>query len=145
MATPISIERNLLVFIIWACLGFLGLGIILEGFSRDTWVISAMGVTLIVLAFSAHIVVNGVFDTGFTRGETALGMGCYGLLGLTFIFGAFTGKLSMSDLYSGLILFGVLALGLIVYLATRHGLRGAFSQFHIKSINTETDPNEGRK
>lgn len=130
--TGLNVERNILIFSIWAVLGFLGLGIFLEGLARDSWGLSAIGVGALVLAFAAHIVVNGLFETGFSRGETALGIGAYGLLGFVFIIGAAGGEMSMSDYYSGLTLFGVLAAGFLAYLATRHGLRGAFSQFHIK-------------
>jgi len=89
-------------------------------------------VGVIVLAFVAHIIVNGVCDTGFTQGEALLGIGTYGFLGLVFIASALFGDISMPDLYSGLTLFGMLAAGFLAYLATRHGLRGAFSRFHMK-------------
>lgn len=145
MPTPSHIERGIMVFAIWACLGFLGLGIVLEGFARDLWALSATGVAVIVLAFAAHIVVNGVFDTGFTHGETVLGIGSYGLLGLVFIAGTLFGDLSMADLYSGLTLFGVLAAGFLTYLATRHGLRGAFSRFHIKPAGMGVGVSGGRR
>jgi hypothetical protein len=127
-----EVERGILVFSIWAALGILGLGIVLEGFARDSWPIAAGGVATIVAAFVAHIVVNAVFDTGFSRGEAALGIGAYGLLGLIFLAGAVSGDMSMTDYYSGLTLFGVLAAGFLAYLTTQHGLRGAFSQFHIR-------------
>lgn len=133
MSSPLHIERGIMVFAIWACLGFLGLGIVLEGFALDSWPMSASGVAVVMLAFVAHIIVNGVWDTGFTQGESVLGIGAYGLLGLVFIAAALFGGLSMADLYSGLTLFGMLAAGFLAYLATRHGLRGAFSRFHIKT------------
>ena len=72
MPTPLHIERGIMVFAIWACLGVLGLGIVLEGFARDSWPLSASGVGVIVLAFVAHIIVNGVCDTGFTQGESGV-------------------------------------------------------------------------
>jgi hypothetical protein len=125
------VDREILVFAIWAALGLLGLGIVLEGFSRDSWAVSAGGVATLALAFAAHMVVNAVFATGFSRGETALGIGAYGLLGVVFLAGAVGGGMSMADYYSGLTLFGVMALGFLAYLTTRHGLRGAFSRFHI--------------
>lgn len=131
--TTRSVERAILVFSIWAALGLLGLGLVLEGFVRDDWLISALGVGAIVLAFVTHIVVNALFGNGFSRGEAALGIGVYGLLGLVFLFGAVSGDMSMTDYYSGLTLFGVLAAGFLAYLTTRHGLRGAFSQFHIRA------------
>lgn len=134
------VERGILVFAIWATLGFLGLGIVLEGFSRDSWAISAAGVAALVTAFVAHMVANAVFRTGFTRGEAALGIGTYGLLGAVFLLGVVGGEMSMTDYYSGLTLFGVLAAGFLAYLTTRHGLRGAFSQFHIRPGSTEERP-----
>lgn len=134
--TPI-IERSILVFAGWAVLGFFGLGLFLEGMERNSWALSATGVAVIVLAFVAHIIVNGVFDTGFTPGEAALGIGAYGLLGLVFVAGAIAGDMTMADYYSGLTLFGVLAAGFLAYVFTRHGLRGAFSRFHIKTATGE--------
>lgn len=130
-----NVERNILVFSVWAVLGFLGLGIFLEGMARDLWSLSALGIAVIVAAFVAHIVINGIFDTGFTRGEAALGIGAYGLLGLVFVTGAIGGEMTMADYYSGLTLFGVLAGGFLAYLLTRHGLKTAFSQFHIKTAS----------
>ena len=126
------IERSIMVFADWAVLGFLGLGVFLEGMERDSWPLSAVGVAIIVCAFVTHIIVNGVFDTDFTSGETTLGIGAFGLLGLVFVVGAVSGGMTMADYYSGLTLFGVLAAGFLAYLFTRHGLRGAFSRFHIQ-------------
>lgn len=134
------VERGVLVFAIWAALGFLGLGIVLEGFARDSWAISASGVATLVTAFVAHMIANAVFQTGFSRGEAVLGIGTYGLLGFVFLLGAVSGEMSMADYYSGLTLFGVLAAGFLAYLTTRHGLRGAFSQFHIRPGGTEERP-----
>lgn len=135
MTSPVPIvERSILIFAIWAVLGFLGLGIFLEGMKTDSWLLSAAGVLIIVLAFVAHIIVNGIFDTGFSPGETALGIGAYGLLGLVFVVAAAGGTLTMTNYYSGLTLFGTLAAGFLAYLLTRHGLRGAFSRFHIKPM-----------
>lgn len=130
-----NVERSILVFAVWAVLGFLGLGVFLESMARDSWALSALGVALIVAAFVAHIVINGVFDTGFTPGETALGIGAYGLLGLVFVLGATEGGMTMANLYSGLTLFGVLAAGFLAYLLTRYGMRTAFSRFHIKPVS----------
>jgi hypothetical protein len=126
------VERGILVFAIWAVFGFLGLGLFLEGMARDVWGLAAVGVGVVVLAFVGHIIVNGVFDTGFTPGETALGIGTYGLLGLLFVVGALRGGMTMADFHAGLTFFGTLATGFLAYLFTRHGLRGAFSRFHVQ-------------
>lgn len=130
--TP-NVDRGILVFSIWGSLGFLGLGLFLEGMAHDVWAVSAAGVAVILTALGAHVVVNAVHGTGFTRGEAALGVGTYGVLGFVFIVGALQGDMTMADYYAGLTLFGTLAAGFLAYLVTRHGLRGAFSQFHMRS------------
>mgnify|MGYP000120862676 CR=1 FL=1 len=126
------IERDLLVFAIWAVLGFGGLALLLEGFSRDSYWISLAGIAAIVAGFVAHIVVNGVFDCTFRPGEAALGIGTFGVMALAFIVGWLSGGMSQADYLAGLTLFAVLAFGFLAYLSTRYGLRGAFSHFHHK-------------
>ncbi len=126
-----DVDRGILVFAIWAVFGFLGLGLFLEGMARDVWGLAAAGVAVVIVAFIGHIIVNGIFDTGFAPGETALGIGTYGLLGLLFVLGALRGGMTTSDFHAGLTFFGVLAAGFLAYLFTRHGLRGAFSRFHV--------------
>ncbi len=123
-------DRAILVFAIWASLGALGLCVFLEGLSHDAWLLSAAGVLAVSTAFAAHMVVNAFFGTGFTRGETTLGIATYGVLGLVFLIGALSGGLTASDYRAGLTFFGVLAAGMLTYLVTRNGLRGAFSRFH---------------
>ena len=51
--TP-SVDRGILVFAIWAVLGLLGLGVILEGFKLDVWAISAGGIATVMVALIAH-------------------------------------------------------------------------------------------
>lgn len=130
MPTSSRIERELLVFSIWAVLGLAGLGFVLEGFARDAYLMALLGIALLVAAFVAHIVVNALFGQGFTSGETALGIGAFGLLALVFLLGWLEGGLSGSDFYAGLTLFGTLVAGFLTYLSARYGLRGAFSHFH---------------
>lgn len=134
-----DLNRGILVFSIWGSLGVLGLCLFLEGMARDSWPVAAGGVAVIVLAFVAHIVVNALFGSGFTAGETVLGIAAYGLLGLVFVAGALTSGMTATGYYSGLTLFGALAAGFIGYLVTRHGLRGAFSQFHIGAPGARKD------
>lgn len=137
--TDAGLQRLILIFCIWAVLGFFGLGLFLEGLKDDSWALAATGVGVIALAFAAHIIVNGVFDTGFSQGEAVLGIGTYGLLGLVFVVAAASGSLSMTDYYACLTLFAVLSVGFLAYLSTRHGLRGAFSRFHIRPLDQRED------
>ena len=132
MSKPAMVERDLLVFSIWAVLGFGGLCLVLEGFARDSYPVSLAGIAAIVAAFVAHIIVNGIFNTGFRPGETALGISAFGILAVGFIGGWAFGELSPADYWAGLTLFAVLAFGLLADLSTRYGMRGAFSRFHLK-------------
>ena len=81
-AIPTTSERDLLVFAIWAVLGFAGLCFLLEGFSRDAYLVSLAGIAAIVAGFAAHIVINAIFATGFRPGEAALGIGTFGVIAL---------------------------------------------------------------
>lgn len=130
MATRASPERSILVFAIWAVLGFLGLGFVLDGMAHESVAAAVAGVTLLLATFAAHIVVNAVFGVGFSHGETALGIGLYGLLALVFVVARIAGRLGEVGYLTGIAVFGLLAAGFIAYLAARHGLRGAFSYFH---------------
>lgn len=123
-------ERQLLVFAIWCVCGFAGFAFLLEGFSRDAYVISLIGIGFIVAGFVAHIVVNAIFGTGFSHGETALGIGGFGIVVAAFMGGWITGGYEPSDIWSGLTLIVIMSVGLPAYLSTRYGMRGAFSQFH---------------
>ncbi|MBL4646643.1 MAG: hypothetical protein JKY99_09340 [Rhizobiales bacterium] len=133
MADQYKIERNILVFSIWAVLGFLGLGLILEGLAQDHYFIALAGIGSVVAAFVAHIIVNAIFDQGFQPGEVALGLSVFGLMVLFFIVGWLTTDLSMSDYYTGITFFAALVVGFILYLSTRYGMRSAFSRFHVKT------------
>ncbi|MAS05132.1 MAG: hypothetical protein CL534_10660 [Ahrensia sp.] len=136
MSKPAAVERDLLVFSIWAVFGFGGLAFVLEGFSRDAYLVSLAGIGAIVAGFISHIIVNAVFDASFKAGESALGIGVFGVLALVFIIGWASGDLSQDDYWSGLTLFAVLGFGLPLYLSTRYGLRGAFSRFHLKPADS---------
>jgi hypothetical protein len=130
MSTRASAERTVLVFCIWAGPGFLGAGGLVEGFVRDSLPIALLGIGGICAAFIAHIVVNAVFGQGFSRAETALGIGGFGLFAALFVTAWVGGELSPTDYLSGLAAFFTLAMGFLVYLSTRYGMRGAFSRFH---------------
>jgi hypothetical protein len=136
MSTATSAERTVLVFCIWASLGFLGAAGLLEGFSRDSLPIALVGLFGICAAFIAHIVVNALFGQGFTRGEVALGIGGFGLLAALFVAAWVAGDLSTADYLSGLAAFAALAVGFLVYLSARYGLRGAFSRFHLPAASS---------
>jgi hypothetical protein len=135
MSSYPNVERGILVFSIWGVFGVLGLGFLLEGFTRSAYFIALLGIGLIVVGFVAHIIVNAVFDQGFTNGETALGIGTLGVLALVFVLAWAEGGMPEENFYAGLTFFGVIVSGFIAYLVTRYGLRGAFSRFHVKTLS----------
>ncbi len=128
--TDRHMERSLLVFAVWSVLGLLALVIHLQGLSLESYVIALTGTGLLLTAFGAHVIINAVFNTGFSRGETALGLSVFGVITLVFIGGTLSGGLSRANFLSGLTLLAAVVIAFLTYLITRHGLRGAFSRFH---------------
>lgn len=128
-----STDRNLLVFTVWTALGSTSVLLILEGLHQDNYWASLLGIGFIVSAFCGHIILNAIFKTGFTSGETALGLTCFGLLVVLFLAATLFTDNSATDFYTGLTLFSILVIGFIVYLVTRYGLNSAFSKFHVRS------------
>ena len=50
MATSRTVDRDLLVFSIWAVLGFLGLAFLIEGLTRDSYLVSLIGIAVTIHA-----------------------------------------------------------------------------------------------
>jgi hypothetical protein len=136
-----AVDRSLLVFAVWAAIGSIGLLLIIEGFQQDVYWIALTGIGCIISTFCAHIIVNAVYGTGFSTGETALGLTSFGVLVLVFVLSVLAGGASATDFYIGLTLFGTLIVGFLTYLLTRHGLRGAFSKFHVSVGHDVSVPN----
>lgn len=128
-------ERSIVVFSNWAVFGFVGMGFVTEGFALDNYLVGLVGIAGIALGFVGHLVLNRVFDSGFTPGETALGLTLFGGVVLVFVLGWLFIGYSQQDFFIGLTLFCMLVAGFVIYLATRYGLRGAFSYFHFGNPN----------
>jgi len=129
--TEQKVERGIVVFCSWAVFGFIGLGFLLEGGARDSLLTGLVGVAGLVAGFVAHMIINFVFAQPFSLGETALGLGLFALGVLGFIAGWLDGALSRTDFYIGLSLLAVLVVGFLIYVTTRHGVRGAFDRFDV--------------
>jgi hypothetical protein len=123
-------ERSLLIFALWSVLGLLALVLYLVGMRSDSYLIALVGTGVLLTAFGGHVIINAIFDTGFTPGETALGLGVFGVIVLLFITATLFGGLSRMNFLAGLTLLGTVVIAFVTYLMTRHGLRGAFSRFH---------------
>lgn len=138
--TETKIERGIVVFAIWAVFGFIGVGFITEGLVRDGYLTALIGIAGIALGFVGHLIVNFVFGQRFTNGETALGLVVFGAVVLSFILGWLTIDISETDFHVGLTLVSVVLLGAFAYVATRYGVRGAFSAFHLRGRNAPDQP-----
>lgn len=129
MDNPVM-ERSVLVFTTWAALGMVSLSLFLEGVELDNYWVELSGTLFLVLGFCAHMVINAIYRTGYTAGETALGLTSFAVIALLVVIGFITGQLDEHDFLACLTLFIVLLLGFLSYLITRYGLRGAYSAFH---------------
>lgn len=137
----ISVECRLLVFAIWSAIGVIGLLLVLEGFSRDSYLLGLAGTFSVLIALIAHVIVNAVCGRGFTAGEVALGLSSFGILILAFLTSTLSGDASMVDFHTGVTFFGLITVGFATYLVTRYGLRGAFSRFHVGAVDGSRAPN----
>mgnify|MGYP006431592289 CR=1 FL=1 len=121
------IERSVLVFSTWT----------------NRYGTAFAGILLVMAAFVTHVVINTLYRTGYTAGETALGLATFGVVALLMVVGFATGQLDERDFLTCLSLVGVLVVGFISYLATRYGLRGAYSTFHHNS-KSAADASHGK-
>jgi hypothetical protein len=128
-----GIERGIAVFSNWAVSGFACLGFVMEGLHRDSYLIALIGIGAVVAGFVGHLIINHVFSIEFTNGETALFLAAFGVLILIFLVAWLTQNLSRNGIYMGLTLVSTVASGLVIYLSTRFGMRGAFSRFHSRN------------
>ncbi len=133
MATIRATEKRLAVATNWALFAPFGLCFILSGFGTEQWLVSLGGFALIVAGFIAHVIVNAVFKTGFSAGEVATGFVAFGVALTGFILACLLDHdLGAIDIASGIAGFAAIVACFLVYLVTKFGLKGAFSQFHVK-------------
>lgn len=133
MSRTAKIEREVCVFTSWTICGLLGLGFLLEGGARESFVIGSIGIGAIVVGFIAHLIANYVFGQDFTKGEAALGLGIYAVTACIFIIASLSSALSLTAITLGIVTLIVVAAGFVSYLLTRFGARGAFNKFDAAS------------
>lgn len=125
-------EQRLAVLTSWGLFGAFSLAIVATGFRADDILVSAAGYLVLVAGFVSHLIINRIYDIGFRSGEIAAGISAFGLAAVSFMaFWAFDPNFTTQDMLSGLLGLAVAAACFVVYLATRFGLKGAFSMFHI--------------
>jgi len=130
VVTDRQIERGIAVFSNWAVFGAAGLGFIMDGIQQRMVALSLVGIAAVIVGFVGHLIVNSYFHETFSRGEAALGLATLGAIVAIFVVSWLTTQLSRETVITGITLIGGLLTAGGAYIATRFGLRGAFSRFH---------------
>jgi hypothetical protein len=125
-------EHRLAVLTSWAMFGSFSLGTAISGFRADQVLIICAGYLLLVAGFVSHIVINRIYLTDFRAGEIATAIAAFGVAVLSFMVNwAFDPGFSQTAVLGGILGVVVVIGCFVAYLATRYGMKGAFSMFHI--------------
>lgn len=133
MSLTANIEREVVVISSWTVFGFLGLGFLLEGGARQSFLIGVIGMLALVMGFLCHLIANYVFEQSFSKGEVALGLGVFVTSTIVFILCWLIGALSQTSFLIGLATLFIVVIGFLTYLTTRYGVGGAFHKFDVSS------------
>lgn len=132
-ATEQDTEQKLAVHTSWGLFGAFGIGFVLSGFEADLYALAVLGFATLIVGFIAHLIINRIYGADFRQGEIATAFALFGVSALTFIADwLLDSSFSEADLVSGFTGFAVIILAAFAYVATRHGLKDAFSMFHVK-------------
>lgn len=125
------VEKRLAVVTNWSLFASFGMCFVLSGFGGPSWTLGLLGYGLLVLGFVGHLIINHVFEVGFSAGEVALGLVLFGISALSFIASAlFSARFGPDRLGLGLAGFAALAACLVFYLVIRYGMRGSWVLVH---------------
>ena len=126
------LDRHALVLAVWLPAGFVALGLLHYGFGTGgAWWVAA-GFAALLAGFTAHVIVNTVLVTTFTRREAGLGMVIYAtamvaLVLAVLLVDGFAARFFL-PVAGGMI--GLL-LAAVFYMLIRFGTRDAFDKFDI--------------
>ena len=119
-------ERRLAVMTNWGFFGSFGLCFAITGFRGGDLLPGLAGFVLLAVAFAAHVLINHIFGSRFSKGEVALGFVVFALSLSSFVvswivrpnFGA-------ANIAIGLAGFGLLLTMFVFYMIATHGVRGS--------------------
>ena len=127
-----ALDRHALVMAIWMALGLVAASLFSYGFGSGglPFVLSAFAV--LAAAFVGHVIVNAVYETGFTTRERALALAVY--LAAVLAFGL--ASIVLPDFAARNFLplslgFMVILAGMVFYMVTHFGLRRTFRAFDV--------------
>ena len=123
-------ERLVAVMTNWAFLGSFGLCFAISGFSQADLYSGLFGFVLLAAAFAAHVVINHIFQTGFSKGEIASGFVVYVVSVVSFVVSWLAlPRFDTANIAIGLSGFSLLFACFIFYLVANHGVRGSINLF----------------
>jgi hypothetical protein len=138
-----ALDRHVLVSAVWLPGGFVALGLLHHGFATGAagWVLAGFGA--ILACFALHVIVNAALGAHFTPQEVALSFVLYAVAGLTLVLAVLLQPGFAAQFFLPVALgMAGLAAGVIFYLVTRWGARGAFAQFDIIRDNNPRKSSE---
>ena len=119
-------EHRLAVMTNWAFFGSFGLCFTLSGFSAADLLAGLFGFALLAAAFGAHVIINHLFRTRFSKGEVALGFIAFIVSVLGFVLSWLAlPHFETVNIAIGLAGFSLLFACFLFYLVAHHGVRGS--------------------
>ncbi|TMV04269.1 hypothetical protein FGK63_18465 [Ruegeria sediminis] len=127
------LDRHALVMAIWTPAAFVVIALLHMGMTGGGgWWIAA-GFAGIISAFAGHVIVNTVLKTGFTAGETALGVFAFAVALVALLLTALLASPDVVDRVFIPVGLGLVSLviAVVVYMVIAFGPRKAFEKFDV--------------
>lgn len=123
-------EHHLAVMTSWGLFGTFGPAFIASGFSHASMVSGLLGFAILVAGFVAHVVINAIYRTDFSRGEAALAFVLFAVSALAFVIAWIAvPDFGTARAVTGLGGFAAIFATFVFYMVTRFGMRGSFEMF----------------
>lgn len=125
------IENRVAVYTNWALFGSFGFCFSVTGFFDSNLMVGLLGFAMFLIGFGAHLIINQIFNTGFSKSEVALALVVFGISVLAFV-GSWVFDPSFNRVNSliGLAGFGSIVAGFIAYIVIKFGLKESYSMIH---------------
>lgn len=128
---PAGSESLLAIMTSWALFAAFGVCFVLSGLAESDLVTGLIGFVAFLAGFGAHIIINRIFDVGFSGPQVALALGAFTAGVLCFIAGAiFDPDFTEADLIIGIAGFGALVTCFLAYVLIKYGIRGSYEMLH---------------
>ena len=142
-----ALDRHALVMGVWLALGLIGALLLHYGLGTGGLPAVAAGFAAVLTAFFAHVIVNAVYATTFTRRELALGLVMY-LAGLLALCLAALSSADFRDHGFVPMAVGLVGTGAVIvfYMVIHFGIRGVFDAFNVIGdfrVGEDDEPSEG--